>query len=193
MARGRQADGIDLHALEMTKWFDTNYHYLVPELHRDQHFALRGDKPVAEFKEALALGIRTRPVLLGPVSFLLLSKTVDGSNWLDLLERLLPVYTQLLSQLQAAGAEWVQLDEPTLVLDLDTHTQQAFRDAYATLTQGPRPKLLLTSYFGSLGDNLGLALQLPADGIHVDLVRGTEQLDAVLKALPAGRCSPLAW
>ncbi|HHW4680668.1 MAG TPA: 5-methyltetrahydropteroyltriglutamate--homocysteine S-methyltransferase, partial [Xylella taiwanensis] len=187
MARGRQADGIDLHALEMTKWFDTNYHYLVPELHRDQHFALRGDKPVAEFKEALALGIRTRPVLLGPVSFLLLSKTVDGSNRLDLLERLLPVYTQLLSQLQAAGAEWVQLDEPTLVLDLDTRAQQAFRDAYATLAQGSRPQVLLTSYFGSLGDNLGLALQLPTDGIHVDLVRGTEQLDAVLKALPAGR------
>ncbi|AAO29157.1 5-methyltetrahydropteroyltriglutamate--homocysteine S-methyltransferase [Xylella fastidiosa subsp. fastidiosa] len=187
MARGRQADNIDLHALEMTKWFDTNYHYLVPELHRDQHFALRGNKPIAEFEEALALGITTRPVLLGPVSFLLLSKTVDGSNRLDLLERLLPVYTQLLRQLQESGAEWVQIDEPTLVLDLDAQTQQAFRKAYAILNQGPRPKLLLTSYFGPLGDNLELALQLPADGLHIDLVRGTEQLDAVLNTLPAGR------
>ena len=119
MARGVQTGGIDLRALEMTKWFDTNYHYIVPELHAGQEFALRGDKPVAQFLEARAAGFDTRPVLLGPVSFLLLSKTTDGSDRLALLERLLPVYAQLLERLHAAGAAWVQIDEPTLVLDLD--------------------------------------------------------------------------
>jgi 5-methyltetrahydropteroyltriglutamate--homocysteine methyltransferase len=187
MARGVQRDGIDLHALEMTKWFDTNYHYLVPELHAEQSFRLRGDKPVAEFQEALALGIRTRPVLPGPVSFLWLSKSVDGSDRLDLLPRLLPVYAELLERLHVAGAEWVQLDEPVLALDLDPRWQQALRDTYATLAAGSRPQLLLANYFGPLGDNLELATTLPVDGLHLDLVRGTEQLDAVLKLLPAGR------
>ncbi|WP_434031823.1 5-methyltetrahydropteroyltriglutamate--homocysteine S-methyltransferase [[Pseudomonas] boreopolis] len=187
MARGVQRDGIDLHALEMTKWFDTNYHYLVPELHAGQAFRLRGDKPVAEFREALALGIRTRPVLPGPVTFLWLSKTVDGSDRLALLPRLLPAYAELLARLQAAGADWVQLDEPVLALDLDARWQQALRDAYAALASGPRPQLLLASYFGPLGGNLEVAAALPVDGLHLDLARGTEQLDAVLRLLPAGR------
>ncbi|MCD7098062.1 5-methyltetrahydropteroyltriglutamate--homocysteine S-methyltransferase [Stenotrophomonas sp. MMGLT7] len=187
MARGHQADGVDLHALEMTKWFDTNYHYIVPELHAGQQFALRGDKPLAEFLEARALGIATRPVLIGPVSFLLLSKTSDGSDRLALLERLLPVYAELLGKLHAAGAEWVQIDEPALVLDLDEAARAAFRRAYEFLAQAARPKLLLATYFGALGDNLELATALPVEGLHVDLVRGLEQLDAVLKALPAGR------
>ncbi|MCC4631997.1 MULTISPECIES: 5-methyltetrahydropteroyltriglutamate--homocysteine S-methyltransferase [Xanthomonas] len=187
MARGHQADGVDVHALEMTKWFDTNYHYIVPELHAGQHFALRGDKPVAEFREALAQGITTRPVLLGPVSLLLLSKTTDGSDRLALLEGLLPVYAQLLRQLHDAGAEWVQIDEPALVLDLDAAAQDAYLSAYAALATGPRPKLLLTTYFGALGDNLRLAAALQVDGLHIDLVRGLEQLDAVLGALPSER------
>jgi 5-methyltetrahydropteroyltriglutamate--homocysteine methyltransferase len=187
MARGHQADGVDLHALEMTKWFDTNYHYLVPELHAGQRFALRGDKPLAEFLEARALGIATRPVLIGPVTFLLLSKTSDGSDRLALLERLLPAYAELLGKLHAAGAEWVQLDEPALVLDLDEAARAAFRRAYEFLVQAARPKLLLATYFGALGDNLELATALPVEGLHVDLVRGLEQLDAVLKALPARR------
>lgn len=187
MARGHQADGVDLHALEMTKWFDTNYHYIVPELHAGQQFALRGDKPLAEFLEARALGIATRPVLIGPVTFLLLSKTSDGSDRLALLERLLPVYAELLGKLHAAGAEWVQIDEPALVLDLDEAARAAFRRAYEFLAQAARPKLLLATYFGALGDNLELATALPVEGLHVDLVRGLEQLDAVLKALPAGR------
>ncbi|WP_066092516.1 5-methyltetrahydropteroyltriglutamate--homocysteine S-methyltransferase [Xanthomonas massiliensis] len=187
MARGHQADGVDLHALEMTKWFDTNYHYIVPELHAGQPFALRGDKPLAEFLEARALGIATRPVLIGPVTFLLLSKTSDGSDRLALLERLLPVYAELLGKLHAAGAEWVQIDEPALVLDLDEAARAAFRRAYEFLAQAARPKLLLATYFGALGDNLELATALPVEGLHVDLVRGLEQLDAVLKALPPGR------
>ncbi|WP_182335505.1 5-methyltetrahydropteroyltriglutamate--homocysteine S-methyltransferase [Stenotrophomonas acidaminiphila] len=187
MARGLQRPGIDLHALEMTKWFDTNYHYLVPELQAGQRFTLRGDKPLAEYREAKALGIETRPVLLGPVSFLRLSKTTDGSDPLDLLDTLLPVYAQLLEALQAEGARWVQLDEPVLVQDLDDAARVAFRQAYARLADGPHPDILLATYFGALDDNLALAASLPVQGLHVDLVRAPEQLDAVLRALPAGR------
>ncbi len=189
MARGLQREGVDLRALEMTKWFDTNYHYLVPELQAGQTFALRGDKPLAEFREAQALGIHTRPVLLGPVSFLLLSKTTDGSAALALLDTLLPAYQQLLEQLAVAGADWVQLDEPLLVQDLDDAARAAFERAYAVLggQAQNRPKILLATYFGALDDNLPLAAGLPVDGLHVDLVRAPEQLDAVLKVLPAGR------
>ena len=187
MARGLQADGIDLHALEMTKWFDTNYHYLVPELQREQSFALRGDKPLAEYREARSLGIETRPVLLGPVSFLLLSKTSDGSNALELLPKLLPVYAQLLAALHDAGAGWVQLDEPVLVQDLDDAARAAFAHAYEFLAQVKRSSILLATYFGALEDNLALAAALPVEGLHVDLVRAPEQLDEVLRALPQER------
>ncbi|PMQ05908.1 5-methyltetrahydropteroyltriglutamate--homocysteine methyltransferase [Dyella sp. AD56] len=183
LARGWQRDGIDLHALEMTKWFDTNYHYLVPELHAEQSFRLRGDKPVAEYLEARAQGLDARPVLLGPVSFLLLSKAVDGSDRLALLERLLPVYAELLAKLKQAGAEWVQIDEPCLVLDQDGDDHAAYRLAYHALTAVERPKLLLATYFGPLGENLPLAAELPVDGLHIDLIRAPEQLDAVLDAL----------
>jgi len=185
MARGVQKDGVDLPALEMTKWFDTNYHYLVPELKADQRFALRGDKPIAEFLEARQAGFVARPVLLGPVSLLRLSKTVDGSDWRTLLPTLLPVYAQLLSQLKAAGADWVQIDEPVLVLDQTEADREAYRLAYETLASGERPKLLLTTYFGALDDNLELAVSLPADGLHIDLVRAPQQLDAVLNVLPS--------
>ena len=187
LARGAQSDGIDLHALEMTKWFDTNYHYLVPELHKNQTFRLRGEKPVAEFLEAKALGHNARPVLLGPVSFLLLSKAVDDSDRLLLLDRLLPVYVALLGKLKQAGAEWVQIDEPCLVLDQDSDDHAAYRAAYAALAGADRPKLLLATYFGALGDNLALANELPIDGIHVDLVRAPDQLEAVLLTLPPER------
>jgi 5-methyltetrahydropteroyltriglutamate--homocysteine methyltransferase len=187
MARGHQAGGIDVHALEMTKWFDTNYHYLVPELAAGQVFRLRSRKAVDEFREAQALGIQTRPVLLGPVTFLRLSKTVDGSDRWALLDALLPAYAQLLGELRAAGAEWVQLDEPALVLDLDDAARAAYTRAYAYLADVERPNLLLATYFGALDDNLPLAAALPVDGLHVDLVRGRAQLDAVLRALPSGR------
>ena len=187
MARGHQRGGIDLHALEMTKWFDTNYHYLVPELQAGQTFALRGDKPVAEFLEARAAGFDARPVLLGPVSFLLLAKTIDGSERLALLDALLPAYAALLVKLHDAGAGWVQIDEPCLTTDLDAAAQEAFRHAYAVLVDAVRPRLLLGTGFGALGDNLALATALPVDGLHVDLVRAPEQLAAVCAALPAGR------
>ena len=187
LARGRQKNGVDLRALEMTKWFDTNYHYLVPELHAGQTFRLRGEKPVAEYLEAVAQGHSARPVLLGPVSFLRLSKTVDGSEPLALLEKLLPVYAELLGKLKRAGAEWVQIDEPCLVLDLSAAEQAAYRNAYAALAEIERPQVLLATYFGKLADNLPLATALPVDGLHIDLVRGLDQLDDVLKALPKGR------
>ncbi|MFT4256885.1 MAG: 5-methyltetrahydropteroyltriglutamate--homocysteine S-methyltransferase, partial [Pseudoxanthomonas sp.] len=191
LARGHQRDGIDLHALEMTKWFDTNYHYLVPELQGGQAFALRGDKPLAEFAEARAAGFDARPVLLGPVSFLKLSKTTDGSDALALLDALLPAYAQLLGKLRDAGAAWVQIDEPALALDLDAASRDAFARAYAFLANAPRPKLLLATYFGALGDNLALAASLPVEGLHIDLVRGKQQLDEVLRALPPGRALSL--
>nr|WP_298128664.1 5-methyltetrahydropteroyltriglutamate--homocysteine S-methyltransferase [uncultured Pseudoxanthomonas sp.] len=187
LARGVQRSGTDLRALEMTKWFDTNYHYLVPELHAGQTFRLRGEKPVAEFLEARAAGHAARPVLLGPVSFLLLAKTVDGSDRLALLDALLPAYGELLAKLHDAGADWVQLDEPCLVLDLDDAAHAAYLKAYAVLAKDTRPSLLLATYFGRLGDNLPLACALPVEGLHVDLVRGKEQLDEVLKHLPKGR------
>jgi 5-methyltetrahydropteroyltriglutamate--homocysteine methyltransferase len=187
LARGAQRDGNDLHALEMTKWFDTNYHYLVPELHAEQAFRLRGDKPVAEFLEAKALGLQARPVLLGPVSFLLLSKTVDGSDRLALLDRLIPVYVELLGKLKRAGATWAQLDEPCLVLDQDADDYAAYRKAYAAFAKADRPKLLLATYFGALGDNLALVNQLPVEGVHIDVVRAPEQLDAVLETFPRDR------
>jgi len=182
MARG----GAGLPALEMTKWFDTNYHYLVPELHAGQSFRLAGDKPLAEWREAHALGLDARPVLLGPVSFLKLAKSIDGSDPRDLLDALLPAYAALLAKLAKAGVAWVQLDEPCLVTDLDETDRHAYANAYARLSEGPSPKRLLATYFGALDDNLALATRLPVEGLHVDLARAPQQLDAVLDALPTG-------
>ncbi|MGY1409837.1 5-methyltetrahydropteroyltriglutamate--homocysteine S-methyltransferase [Luteimonas sp. A611] len=187
MARGLQTEDLDLPALEMTKWFDTNYHYLVPELEAGQTFRLRGDKPIAEFLEAKAAGAKARPVLLGPASFLLLSKSVDGGDRLELLPDLVAAYADLLGKLREAGAEWVQIDEPCLALDQDASEQAAYRHTYATLARVSRPRLLLATCFGALGDNLVTACSLSVEGLHVDLVRAPEQLDAVLDAWPADR------
>lgn len=183
-AHGHAHDGDGVPAAEMTKWFDTNYHYLVPEFTADQLFRLASTKAVQEYREAKAQGIETRPVLLGPVSYLLLGKT-RGADFepLTLLPRLLPVYAETLKLLSEAGASWVQIDEPCLVLDLSDTARAAFGDAYAALTSGARsPKIMLATYFGSLADNLPTALALPVHGLHVDLVRAPEQLDAVLAA-----------
>jgi 5-methyltetrahydropteroyltriglutamate--homocysteine methyltransferase len=185
-ARGTEAEqaaGIaaEAPALEMTKWFDTNYHYLVPVLRAGQAFTLTQNRPLAAFREAFALGMRTRPVLLGPVSFLLLAKTEDGSDPLALLPGLLPVYAGVLRELAAAGASWVQMDEPCLATTLNEAAQAALRDAYAALAAAaPRLCLLLTTYFGGLGENLETTLALPVAGLHLDLVRDPGQLDTVL-------------
>ena len=191
MARGSHDVGArkDVTAMEMTKWFDTNYHYIVPEFTAQQTFGLSWTKAVDEFTEAKQMGIETRPVLLGPVSFLLLGKMRDGGTAVtDLLDKLLPVYEEVLGRLAAAGAVWVQIDEPCLVLDLDTAAQEALKQAWARLGAAARDgglKLMLTSYFGELGPNLLLAAGLGADGLHIDLVRGADQLDDVLAKLPA--------
>ncbi len=187
MARGTHSRaGGDLPALEMTKWFDTNYHYMVPEFWRGQSFELRSTKPIDEFREAKSLGIKTRPVLLGPVTYLLLGKSKDESfDPLLLLPALLPGYVEVLNHLAAAGADWVQMDEPCLVQNLSDHAKTALRETYRTLAAAvPGLKLLLTTYFGGLGENLETALSLPVAGIHLDLVRAPGQLDEILHKAP---------
>ncbi|HVC70488.1 MAG TPA: 5-methyltetrahydropteroyltriglutamate--homocysteine S-methyltransferase [Acidimicrobiales bacterium] len=187
LARGSSAGGRPVEPLEMTKWFDTNYHYLVPELGPETTFDLCSSKPVDEFREALGLGIVTRPVLVGPVSFLLLGKaTVPGFRPLELLPRLLAVYAELLDRLAAAGASWVQIDEPCLATDLDDQARRALVVAYDGLTSGPSPNILLASYFGGLADNLELATSLAVAGLHVDLVRDPGQLPELLERLRPG-------
>ena len=180
MARGNAQVG----AMEMTKWFDTNYHYIVPEFSKDQTFRLSGDRPVVTFKEAKALGVPARPVLLGPVSFLLLGKMKDGGDALTLLDKLLPVYEQVLGKLAEAGAEWIQIDEPCFVLDQPQAARDALKKAYDRLSKvSPKLKLLVATYFDELGDNLETVFGLPVAGVHIDLVRAPQQLDAALKAV----------
>jgi 5-methyltetrahydropteroyltriglutamate--homocysteine methyltransferase len=181
-AHGHAHDGEGAPAAEMTKWFDTNYHYLVPDFCAGQSFRLSSSKVLDEYLEAKALGIETRPVLLGPVSYLLLGKAKDEEfDPLSLLPGVLPVYVEVLRSLAAAGAAWVQIDEPYLVMDLTDAARAAFGRAYATLTSAvPALRFMLTTYFGALGDNLATALALPVHGLHVDLVRAPEQLSAVV-------------
>jgi 5-methyltetrahydropteroyltriglutamate--homocysteine methyltransferase len=189
MARGSQRKGRDVTAMEMTKWFDTNYHYIVPELERGQSFRLSSRKPMADFREAKALGINATPVLIGPVTFLLLAKTKgDAFDRLSLLDGLIPVYTEVLSELASAGATWIQLDEPALALDRTDAERAAFVHAYGQLSKrAGKARLLVATYFAGLGDNMSTALALPVQGLHVDLVRAPEQLDKLLAAWPKGR------
>src|SRR5207247_2152233 len=149
---GVQSGGRDITAMEMTKWFDTNYHYLVPEFEPGQSFRLSSSKPVDEFQEAKALGIRTKPVLIGPVTFLLLGKARTARfDRLTLLDALLPVYAEVLSRLAAAGATWVQLDEPCLALDRTPAERAAFVRAYRFLAERvPKLKILVATYFAGL-------------------------------------------
>ncbi|MFJ3876372.1 5-methyltetrahydropteroyltriglutamate--homocysteine S-methyltransferase [Streptomyces sp. NPDC090077] len=183
MARGTQ----DVAPLEMTKWFDTNYHYLVPELGPDTVFTADSAKQVAELKEALALGHSARPVLVGPVTYLLLAKPAPGVaadfQPITLLDRLLPVYAQVLADLRAAGAEWVQVDEPALVQDRTPADLNAAARAYRELGGATdRPKLLVASYFGRLGDALQVLAAAPVEGLALDF---TESAASNLDALAA--------
>ncbi|MGE8359546.1 5-methyltetrahydropteroyltriglutamate--homocysteine S-methyltransferase [Pseudomonas sp.] len=174
------------HAQEMTKWFDTNYHYLVPEFSADQRFQLSWEQLFDEVAEAHALGHTVKPVLIGPLTYLWLGKVkgVEGFDKLELLDRLLPVYGEILQRLAAQGVEWVQIDEPILVLDLPQDWKNTFERAYNILQREPGKKLIAT-YFGGLEDNLGLAANLPVDGLHIDLVRAPEQYPTILDRLPA--------
>ncbi|AWT09522.1 5-methyltetrahydropteroyltriglutamate--homocysteine S-methyltransferase [Stutzerimonas frequens] len=177
-------------AQEMTKWFDTNYHYLVPEFSVDQQFKLSWTQLFEEVEEAKALGHAIKPVLIGPLSYLWLGKLkgeadqTQAFDKLELLDRLLPVYGEALDRLAAQGVEWVQIDEPILALDLPQDWKNAFERAYNLLQRAPLKKLVAT-YFGGLEDNLGLAATLPVDGLHIDLVRAPEQYPVILDRLPA--------
>lgn len=170
-------------ALEMTKWFDTNYHYLVPVFRKEQAFIATGFPAVEAFEEAKALGYQTRPVLLGPISFLLLGKMAEGrGDPLELLPGLLPLYAETLRRLVAAGAREVQMDEPCLALDLPHQARAALRNAYAELAAAaPRLSLMLAAYFGDLRENLETALALPVAGLHLDLVRAPRMLEVALR------------
>lgn len=193
MARGLQdrAAGIDVPALDMTKWFDTNYHYIVPELEEEQPFRLDASKILAEVEEARSVGVEIRPVVPGPVTFLMLSRLAPGATRtrapLDLLGALLPVYEELLAALAARRVSWVQVDEPCLVLDLDDRAAEAYRFALRRLAScGSRPRLMIATYFGSAAHNLPLFAESGCDALHVDLARAPGQLQAVLDGLPSG-------
>ena len=182
MARGFQKDNFDIVALEMTKWFDTNYHYLVPEFEKEQKFELNSCKIISEYREALKEGIKTKPVLIGPLTYLLIGKEKDsGFHRLDLIDRLLPVYIELITELQNEGVTYIQFDEPYLSLNLSYKERECYLETY-TILRAKFPKLtfVLANYFGDLNDNLNLALSLPVDVLHVDLVRGLEELDSIL-------------
>jgi 5-methyltetrahydropteroyltriglutamate--homocysteine methyltransferase len=185
VARGRAPTGNATTASDMTKWFDTNYHYLVPEFHQGQQFQLSWTQIIDETAEAIALGHKVKPVILGPLSYLYLGKEKGAAfDRFDLLDNLLPAYQQLLTALSQAGATWVQIDEPILVLDLPAKWQRAFESAYNRL-QHHKLKVLLATYFGALGENLSTAVNLPVAGLHIDAVRAPEQLLAVVDRLPA--------
>ncbi len=182
MARGYQKNGLDITAMEMTKWFDTNYHYIVPEFYKNQEFKLFSSKIIDNFYEAKRLGITTKPVIIGPVSYLLLGKEKEKNfKRIDLLKNVLPVYIDILKKLESHHVEWVQFDEPCLALDLSQTEQDAFMYVYSEIKkQFPELKIILANYFECYGDNLNIALSLPVHTLHLDLVRCPSQLDDIL-------------
>jgi 5-methyltetrahydropteroyltriglutamate--homocysteine methyltransferase len=190
LARGSER-GIyrSIPALEMTKWFNTNYHYLVAEITPETKFKINCDKLMGEFNDALALNILTRPVLLGPVSFLLLSKSpLDGFSPLEKIDELVTAYLQILEKLMTSGAEWVQMDEPCLVQDLDEKTREVINQVYSKIGKtSQRPKILIADYFATLGKNLELTLALPIEAVHLDLISGADQLESALKNIRKDR------
>ena len=186
MARGFQKEGLDITAMEMTKWFDTNYHYIVPEFQKNQEFTLFSNKIIKEFINAKQAGINAKPVIIGLLTYLLLGKEKEeGFDKLDLAQNLLPVYIQILKELENHGAEYIQFDEPFLALDLNEKAKETYQFIYAEIRkQFPKLKFIVTTYFEGLKDNLSLATSLPIDVLHIDLVRCPEQLDEVLKTIP---------
>ncbi|GGI18342.1 5-methyltetrahydropteroyltriglutamate--homocysteine S-methyltransferase [Oxalicibacterium faecigallinarum] len=194
VARGRSAKGTEDHAAccggvaagEMTKWFDTNYHYIVPEFTAATEFKLDASRLLEQLAEAKAQGVKAKPVIVGPVTYLALGKAKDDSNKLALLPRLIPAYADLLTQLATQGVEWVQIDEPILVTELAADWQQAFTTAYAALGNG-KVKLLLATYFGQLQDNLALVAKLPVAGLHLDAINARDEVSAVIEKLPSDR------
>ena len=192
VARGRSAQDGDcgtcggVHAGEMTKWFDTNYHYIVPEFSRETAFSLDATSLLEQIEQARAAGVRAKPVIIGPLTYLWLGKAKDDSDKLALLPRLLPAYAALFERLAFESIEWVQVDEPVLVTELSPEWKLAFRTAYAALAND-HIKLLLTTYFGPLGDNLDLACGLPVAGLHLDAVKGGHEVEQAIRRLPADK------
>lgn len=192
MARGRAPTGEPTAACEMTKWFDTNYHYIVPELEAGQTFRIARSSLFDQVDEALAAGHQVKPVIPGLLSYLWLSKGEDFNNGasderkLALIPALLEVYEKVLTRLQEQGVEWVQIDEPILTLELPQAWKDAFKLVYAKLVQ-QKLRILLATYFESLDDNLALVGHLPVDGLHVDLVRGNDDLQAIVDILQPGQ------
>lgn len=187
MARGYQKEGLDLTAMEMTKWLDTNYHYIVPEFTANQEFRIFHETVFGEFASAKQqVGQKAKPVLVGPVSYLLLGKEKEtGFERIDLIHKLVPVYVEIINRLKEAGAQWIQLDEPYLALDLSKKEKEAFEAAYRTLAdEVSGVNLLVATYFEGLLDNTALAVNLPVQALHIDLVRAPEQLDEVLALIP---------
>lgn len=190
VARGRSAQSAEEHAHccggvaagEMTKWLDTNYHYIVPEFSANTEFKLDASRLLEQLAEAKAQGVKAKPVIVGPVTYLAIGKAKDDSDKLALLERLLPVYAELLNTLAAEGVEWVQVDEPILVTELSPEWQHAFDLAYHQL-KGCRVKILLATYFGQLLENRYLATHLPVAGLHIDLTGGRDDLGVLVDQL----------
>lgn len=174
MARGAQKDGLDVTAMEMTKWFDTNYHYIVPEFEESMSPRLTSSKVFDQFSEAKDQGIDTRPVLIGPVTYTLLGKPqYDDFDAAEFVQQLLPLYEEILERLSGLGAEWVQIDEPCLAMDLSAKELRLFEDTYASLSRPGSLKILIATYFESLRENTELAFNLPVDAVHIDVCRNT--------------------
>ncbi|MDP9155679.1 MAG: 5-methyltetrahydropteroyltriglutamate--homocysteine S-methyltransferase [Pseudomonadota bacterium] len=194
VARGRSAAGAEDHSAccggvaagEMTKWFDTNYHFIVPEFSAGTEFTLDPSRLLEQLAEAKAQGVKAKLVIIGPVTYLAIGKAKDDSDKLALLPRLLPVYAELLTTLAAEGVDWVQIDEPILVTELSADWQRVYVTAYQALANS-RVKLLLATYFGPLLGNLALACKLPVHGLHLDAINARAEVDAVIAQLPQDR------
>ncbi|MCD0490074.1 5-methyltetrahydropteroyltriglutamate--homocysteine S-methyltransferase [Pedobacter sp. MC2016-14] len=189
MARGYQKDGLDITAMEMTKWLDTNYHYIVPEFTANQEFKIFNENVFGEYNAARQLlGDKAKPVLIGPVSYLMLGKEKEqGFERIELIKKLVPVYIDIINRLQQQGATWIQLDEPCLALDLTRKEKETFDYAYRTIAKRVNGvKLLVATYFDALLDNTQLAVNLPVAALHIDLVRAANKLDEVLALIPDG-------
>lgn len=193
VARGRSApsavtgEGSEgVAAGEMTKWFDTNYHYIVPEFHAETTFCLDASRLIEQIREAKTLGLNVKPVIVGPVTYLALGKAKDDCDKLALLPRLLPVYQQLLQAIASEDIEWIQIDEAILVTELNSEWKQAFETAYGFLG-GSTVKILLTTYFGQLQDNLLLTASLPVAGVHLDVINARDEVEALIQELPTDR------
>ncbi|QSR88228.1 5-methyltetrahydropteroyltriglutamate--homocysteine S-methyltransferase [Methylacidiphilum caldifontis] len=186
MEKSRQGQDPSLlpHPMEMTKWFDTNYHYIVPEFEKDQHFSLSSTKPFEEFKQAKFLGYLSKPILLGPISFLFLGKKKDPSIKNDeLIAKIIPIYEEILKEFYSLGADWVELDEPILTLDISSEWQKAFYEIYPRLKlAAPSLKILLATYFGALKENREIVCSIPIDGLHYDCTRAGHELQGLLQS-----------